>query len=179
MAVPSCNINLQREPSRVFFIKMKSSFGLSLRHSSRCGGEGQRGRERAPGSNASNPIKGMFNLCKQSPCLACFSDGGRKINWFSMKPHTEQRRLVFITSFLAEGAQPAVKNYSPSKANWQQMQENMQCSKLPPQVPSLVKGTVYLCFWFKRAFGGSGPAAWLALRTWERKLNVWQQTVGR
>ena len=70
-----------------------------------------------------------------------------------------------MTSFLAEGAQPAVKNYSPSKASWQQMQENMQRSKPPPQVPSLVKGTVYLCIWFKRAFGGSSPVAWLPLRT--------------
>lgn len=73
-----------------------------------------------------------------------------------MKPHTEQRGPEFITSFLAEGAQPAVKNYSPSKANWQQKQENMQCSKPPPQVPLLVTGALYLCIWVKRAIGGSG-----------------------
>lgn len=78
------------------------------------------------------------------------------MNRFSMKPHTEQRGPEFMTSFLAEGAQPAVKNYSPSKANWQQKQENMQGSKPPPQVPLLVTGAVYLCIWVKRAIGGSG-----------------------
>lgn len=78
-----------------------------------------------------------------------------------MKPHTVRRGLVFITSVLPEGAQPAVKNYSLWKANWQQMKDDMQRNKPPPQVPSLVKGPVCLHIWFKAP--SVGPVQLLGL----------------
>lgn len=62
MVVLRCNISLQRDLKLLFFIKMKSSLGISLGTSPVTNKRDTAEGCSAAHLNASNPIKGMFNL---------------------------------------------------------------------------------------------------------------------
>lgn len=62
MVVLRCNISLQRDLKLLFFIKMKSSLGISLGISPVTNKRDTAEGYSAAHLNASNPIKGMFNL---------------------------------------------------------------------------------------------------------------------
>ena len=64
VVVPSCNINLQKDPSHVFFIKGSLPLVFLSGTSPGMKERDQEAGESALGLNASNPIKGMFNFCK-------------------------------------------------------------------------------------------------------------------